>query len=178
MTHTYRNYENTGRAIARVSSSLRSASFWHTAGYDQAIATYLGSQEPQVTSHSLPQRFALSGQQLQSLRYGENPHQPAAWYQTGTTSSGWAAAKKLQGKELSYNNLVDLEAARRLIAEFTESMLWQFSSTPIPVALHWEPVQEAYEKAFNADPISAFGGIVALNCPIDAPTATALTQTF
>jgi len=153
--------------------------FWHTAGYDQAIATYLGSQEPQVTSHSLPQRFALSGQQLQSLRYGENPHQPAAWYQTGTTSSGWAAAKKLQGKELSYNNLVDLEAARRLIAEFTESYAVAIlkHTNPCGVALGTS-AREAYEKAFNADPISAFGGIVALNCPIDAPTATALTQTF
>lgn len=153
--------------------------FWHTASYDRVIATYLGSQESQVTSHSLPQRFALSGQQLQSLRYGENPHQPAAWYQTGTTSSGWAAATKLQGKELSYNNLVDLEAARRLIAEFTQSYAVAIlkHTNPCGVALGTS-LKEAYEKAFNADSVSAFGGIVALNRPIDAPTATALTQTF
>ncbi len=154
--------------------------FWHTASYDQAIATYLGSQEEKgVSRHSLPQRFALSGQQLQSLRYGENPHQPAAWYQTGTTPSGWAAATKLQGKELSYNNLVDLEAARRLIAEFTESCAVAIlkHTNPCGVALGIS-LSEAYEKAFNADPVSAFGGIVALNRPIDAATATALTQTF
>ena len=153
--------------------------FWHTAGYDQAIATYLARLDSEVKSHSLPQRFALSGQQLQSLRYGENPHQPAAWYQTGTTPGGWAAATKLQGKELSYNNLVDLEAARRLIAEFTKPCAAAIikHTNPCGVALGTS-VYEAYDKAFNADPVSAFGGIVALNRPIDAPTATALTQTF
>lgn len=149
--------------------------FGHTASYDQVIATYLSSE----ATDALPQRFTLSGQQLQSLRYGENPHQPAAWYQTGTIPTGWAAATKLQGKELSYNNLVDLEAARRLIAEFTD--------TPAAVILkHNNPcgaamatsLQEAYARAFAADSVSAFGGIVALNRPIDAPTAAALTQTF
>ncbi|MBV8886803.1 MAG: bifunctional phosphoribosylaminoimidazolecarboxamide formyltransferase/IMP cyclohydrolase [Chroococcidiopsidaceae cyanobacterium CP_BM_RX_35] len=158
--------------------SMAKLAFWHTASYDQAIATYLADEESEATN-SLPQRFALAGQQLQSLRYGENPHQPAAWYQTGTIPTGWAAATKLQGKELSYNNLVDLEVARRLIAEFTD--------TPAAVILkHNNPcgaamatsLAEAYAKAFAADSVSAFGGIVALNRPIDAPTATALTQTF
>jgi len=158
--------------------SMAKLAFWHTASYDQAIATYLTHEESEATD-SLPQRFALTGQQLQSLRYGENPHQPAAWYQTGTTPTGWAAATKLQGKELSYNNLVDLEAARQLIAEFTD--------TPAAVILkHNNPcgaamatsLVEAYTRAFAADSVSAFGGIVALNRPIDAPTATALTQTF
>ncbi len=146
--------------------------FWHTSGYDQAIATYLGS-------HSLPQQFSVSGQQLQSLRYGENPHQPADWYQSGTTPTGWAAATKIQGKELSYNNLVDLEAARRLIAEFTETCAAAIikHNNPCGVALGTS-LSEAYEKAFKADPVSAFGGVVALNRSIDTPTATALTQTF
>ncbi|HCF29905.1 MAG TPA: bifunctional phosphoribosylaminoimidazolecarboxamide formyltransferase/IMP cyclohydrolase PurH, partial [Cyanobacteria bacterium UBA11049] len=123
--------------------------------------------------------FVLSGQQLQSLRYGENPHQPAAWYQTGTTATGWAAATKLQGKELSYNNLVDLEAARRIIAEFTDTPAATIikHTNPCGTALG-NTISQAYEKAFNADSVSAFGGIVALNRPIDAPTATALTQTF
>lgn len=152
--------------------------FSHTATYDQAIASYLiGTQQEAAT---LPQRFTLSGQQLQSLRYGENPHQPATWYQTGTVPTGWAAATKLQGKELSYNNLVDLEAARRIIAEFTDD-------TPAAAILkHTNPcgvalgttLSEAYEKALNADPVSAFGGIVAFNRPIDAATATALTKLF
>jgi phosphoribosylaminoimidazolecarboxamide formyltransferase/IMP cyclohydrolase len=120
----------------------------------------------------------LSGQQLQSLRYGENPHQPASWYQTGIPT-GWAAATKLQGKELSYNNLVDLEAARRIITEFTDTPAAAIlkHTNPCGVALG-TTLSEAYEKAFNADSVSAFGGIVAFNQPIDAATATALTQTF
>jgi len=178
----------------------------HIAGYDRAIASYLGARGegrgaraageaqrwgegrgPQAKrsvgvrgeEFLLPQRFMLSGEQLQSLRYGENPHQPAGWYQTGTIATGWAAATKLQGKELSYNNLVDLEAARRLIAEFadTPAAVIIKHTNPCGVALG-NTLSEAYEKAFNADPVSAFGGIVALNRPIDASTATALTQTF
>ncbi len=150
--------------------------FSHTAAYDQAIATYLTGTQPESP---LPQRFTLSGQQLQSLRYGENPHQPASWYQTGTVPTGWAAATKLQGKELSYNNLVDLEAARRIIAEFTDTPATAIlkHTNPCGVALG-TTLSQAYEKAFNADSVSAFGGIVALNQPIDAATATALTQTF
>jgi len=155
--------------------------FSHTAAYDQAIASYLGNQSSvEATPESpLPHSFTLSGQQLQSLRYGENPHQPASWYQTGTVPTGWAAATKLQGKELSYNNLVDLEAARRIIAEFpnTPGAAILKHTNPCGVALG-TTLSEAYEKAFNADSVSAFGGIVALNQPIDASTATALTKTF
>lgn len=155
--------------------------FSHTAAYDQAIASYLSNQASVATSDEspLPQRFGLSGQQVQALRYGENPHQPAAWYQIGTNPAGWAAATKLQGKELSYNNLVDLEAARRIITEFTDTSAAAIlkHTNPCGVALG-TTLSEAYQKALNADPVSAFGGIVALNQPIDAATATALTQIF
>jgi phosphoribosylaminoimidazolecarboxamide formyltransferase/IMP cyclohydrolase len=175
--------------------------FSHTSAYDRAIASYLKSQstaaadfppisnseslnnspaaEEAANGQSLPLRFALAGQQLQALRYGENPHQPAAWYQTGTVASGWATATKLQGKELSYNNLVDLEAARRLIEEFPDSPAAAIlkHTNPCGVALG-STLVEAYENAFNADATSAFGGIVALNQPIDEPTAQALTKTF
>src|SRR4028119_126241 len=155
--------------------------FSHTATYDRAIASYLTAQNPveETQASPLPEQFTLSGQQLQSLRYGENPHQPASWYQTGTVPSGWAAATKLQGKELSYNNLVDLEAARRIITEFTDTPAAAIlkHTNPCGVALG-TTLSQAYEKAFNADSVSAFGGIVALNQPIDAVTATALTQTF
>lgn len=145
--------------------------FSHTASYDHAIASYLAGTQTQ--------EFTLSGTQIQSLRYGENPHQPAAWYQTGSETTGWAAATKLQGKELSYNNLVDLEAARRIIAEFTDS-------PAATIIKHTNPcgtaeatnIFDAYQKAFNADSTSAFGGIVALNRPLDAATATELTKTF
>ncbi|MGC9502775.1 bifunctional phosphoribosylaminoimidazolecarboxamide formyltransferase/IMP cyclohydrolase [Baaleninema sp.] len=155
------------------------AGFWHTCQYDRSIATYL---ETQAESETLPEQFGVAGSQIQALRYGENPHQKAAWYQIGQNASGWGAAEKLQGKELSYNNLVDLEAARRIIAEFlgddkppTAAVLKH--TNPCGVAVG-ETLVQAYEDAFNGDSVSAFGGIVALNRPIDAPTATALTKTF
>ncbi|WP_017653889.1 bifunctional phosphoribosylaminoimidazolecarboxamide formyltransferase/IMP cyclohydrolase [Fortiea contorta] len=143
--------------------------FLHTASYDQAIASYLSGTE----------QYTVSGRELQSLRYGENPHQPAAWYQTGTIPTGWAAAIKLQGKELSYNNLVDLEAARCIITEFTDTPAVAIlkHTNPCGVALG-STLVEAYQKAFNADSTSAFGGIVACSRPIDAATATELTKTF
>ena len=156
--------------------------FSHTATYDQAITQYLvetaiadGMDIP------VPEQFTLSGQPKQTLRYGENPHQPATWYQQGTEAIGWTAATKLQGKELSYNNLIDLEAARRIIAEFPAEQ-----GPAAAVLKHTNPcgaalgdsLKEAYEKAFHADSVSAFGGIVALNQTIDTETAGALTQTF
>ncbi len=168
--------QHQGQPSMEFRQSCAIEAFSHTAAYDQAIASYLmGSQQ----TAPLAQRFTLSGQERQSLRYGENPHQPATWYQTGTVPTGWAAATKLQGKELSYNNLVDLEAARRIIVEFPDTPAAAIlkHTNPCGVALG-TTLSEAYNKAFNADPVSAFGGIVALNQPIDAATATALTQVF
>jgi phosphoribosylaminoimidazolecarboxamide formyltransferase / IMP cyclohydrolase len=167
--------QNNGTASLEFRQKCALKGFSHTASYDQAIAAYL-SQQSQDT---LPQEYSFSGQQLQSLRYGENPHQPAAWYQTGNTPTGWAAATKLQGKELSYNNLVDLEAARQIIAEFTDTPAATVikHTNPCGVAVG-NTLVEAYQKAFNADAVSAFGGIVALNRPIDADTAEVLTKTF
>jgi phosphoribosylaminoimidazolecarboxamide formyltransferase / IMP cyclohydrolase len=152
--------------------------FEHTAAYDQAISAYLGNLEAE-TPEAMPATFKLTGQQIQALRYGENPHQPAAWYQTGAVATGWAAATKLQGKELSYNNLVDLEAARQIVVEFPDSPAAVIikHTNPCGVALG-DSLVEAYTKAFAADSVSAFGGIVALNRPLDAATATELTKTF
>ncbi|NEP15699.1 MAG: bifunctional phosphoribosylaminoimidazolecarboxamide formyltransferase/IMP cyclohydrolase [Leptolyngbya sp. SIO4C1] len=156
--------------------------FWHTAGYDQAIAAYLTQQtdpESAAPAESLPERYVLSGTQKQALRYGENPHQAAVWYQSG--DRGWATAEQLQGKALSYNNLVDLEAARRIIAEFPSddgpAAAVLKHTNPCGVAVS-DTLAQAYHRAFAADSVSAFGGIVALNQPIDAATAEALTQTF
>lgn len=167
----------------RQSCALRA--FEHTAAYDRAISSYLRQVEAQVNEDSaeptatLPNQFSLEGNQIQALRYGENPHQPAAWYQTGAVPIGWAAAEKLQGKELSYNNLVDLEAARRIIAEFTTQPAAVIikHTNPCGVAVG-DQLVDAYSKAFAADSVSAFGGIVALNRSIDAATASQLTQTF
>ncbi|MEH2346702.1 MAG: bifunctional phosphoribosylaminoimidazolecarboxamide formyltransferase/IMP cyclohydrolase [Nostoc sp.] len=161
--------QNNGVASLEFRQKAALKGFSHTASYDRAIASYLAEA----------QQYTLNGTQLQSLRYGENPHQPATWYQTGTTPTGWAAATKLQGKELSYNNLVDLEAARRIIAEFTDTPAATIikHTNPCGTALG-STISEAYQKAFNADSTSAFGGIVALNRPIDAATASELTKTF
>ncbi len=165
------------------------AAFQHTAAYDQAIATYLATQliatDPERSPEpSLPSTLTLTGQSIQALRYGENPHQPAAWYQTGNqagiAATGWATATKLQGKELSYNNLVDLEAARKIIAEFAHA------EPTATIIKHTNPcgsamgdtITSAYQKALNADSTSAFGGIVALNRSIDVNLAQELTRTF
>jgi phosphoribosylaminoimidazolecarboxamide formyltransferase/IMP cyclohydrolase len=147
--------------------------FQHTASYDLAIATYLAAQTEAANS-----TFTLSGSLLQPLRYGENPHQPAAWYRT-EPAIGWTVAEKVQGKELSYNNLVDLEAARRIIAEFDDAPAAVIIKHTNPCGVAIAPtIAAAYTNALTADSVSAFGGIVALNRAIDAATATALTQIF
>lgn len=178
----YANYlaeyqESSGKVSLDFRQQMAGHAFAHTNSYDRAISAYFANLNQ---SEDLADNYSIGGSKVQSLRYGENPHQPAGWYKTGALESGWAAATKLQGKELSYNNLVDLEAARRIITEFD-------ASEPAAAVLkHTNPcgaavgstLAEAYEKAFNADNISAFGGIVALNQPIDAATAEALTKTF
>lgn len=175
--------EHGGTVPTELRQNCALAAFQHTAAYDRAIVTYLDTAlAPEATTDGLPRTWSLSGQQVQSLRYGENPHQAAAWYQTGATASGWAAAQQLQGKELSYNNLVDLEAARRIIAEFmapdhAPAVAILKHNNPCGVAIG-DSLLEAYQNAFAADSVSAFGGIVALNQPLDAPTATALTEPF
>ncbi len=156
---------------------MAGATFTLTQAYDRAISAYFARIN---SEKELPDYYSIAGCELQSLRYGENPHQSASWYQTGSIATGWAGASKIQGKELSYNNLVDLEAARRIIAEFdpekpAAAVLKHTNPCGIAVG---KTLSEAYENAFNADSISAFGGIVALNQPIDSSTATALTKTF
>jgi phosphoribosylaminoimidazolecarboxamide formyltransferase/IMP cyclohydrolase len=169
--------ESAGEVSLEFRQKMAGKAFAHTHAYDRAISNYFAGLNGE---EELPEIYNLSGKKLQSLRYGENPHQSAAWYQTGTQTIGWAGATKLQGKELSYNNLVDLEAARRIIAEFpaNEPAAAVLKHTnPCGVAIG-KTLVEAYEQAFNADSVSAFGGIVALNQGIDPATATALTQTF
>ncbi len=183
--------QNQGQASLAFRQTVALQAFQHTAAYDRAISTYLAgaiakpdskTDEAAEASAVLPQQVGFEGEQVQLLRYGENPHQPAAWYRTGAAASGWAAATKLQGKELSYNNLVDLEAARRIIKEFAAAD----AEPAVAILKHTNPcgvsvaasLAVAYEKAFQADSVSAFGGIVVCNRPLDVPTATALKQTF
>jgi phosphoribosylaminoimidazolecarboxamide formyltransferase/IMP cyclohydrolase len=166
-----------GKVSLEFRQRMAGKAFAHTCAYDRAISAYFAQLN---LEDELPQTYTLSGNKLQSLRYGENPHQNAAWYRTGTQITGWAAATKLQGKELSYNNLVDLEAARRIIAEFPQNepaAAILKHTNPCGVAIGTTLV-EAYQKALAADSVSAFGGIVALNQAIDAATATALTEIF
>jgi phosphoribosylaminoimidazolecarboxamide formyltransferase/IMP cyclohydrolase len=169
--------DTNGKVSPEFRQKMAGKAFAHTQAYDSAIAAYFLSLEEE---ENLLDTYAISGKKLQTLRYGENPHQTAAWYQTGTKASGWTSATKLQGKELSYNNLVDLEAARRIIAEFdpkkpAAAVLKHTNPCGVAIA---DTLVEAYQQAFDADSVSAFGGIVALNQSIDAPTATALTKTF
>lgn len=178
----YENYltelrQNAGQPSLEFRQARAGEAFALTCAYDRAIATYFATLN---SGENLPSFYSITGTQTQALRYGENPHQSAAWYQTGAKPTGWAAATKLQGKELSYNNLVDLEAARRIITEFPSNepaAAILKHTNPCGVALG-NSLVEAYDKAFNADAVSAFGGIVALNQPIDGATATALTKTF
>ncbi|MGB3789033.1 MAG: bifunctional phosphoribosylaminoimidazolecarboxamide formyltransferase/IMP cyclohydrolase [Phormidesmis sp.] len=176
---------NHGKPPIEFRASCAQQAFWHTANYDCAIAQYLTQQQTLVNqpneAAALPVNYAINGHLKQTLRYGENPHQSAGWYQSGAIASGWAAAAQLQGKALSYNNLVDLEAARRIIAEFPSN------ERPVAAVLkHTNPcgvsiadsLATAYQQAFDADNVSAFGGIVALNQSIDEATAEALTGTF
>ncbi|NCR26372.1 MAG: bifunctional phosphoribosylaminoimidazolecarboxamide formyltransferase/IMP cyclohydrolase [Microcystis aeruginosa G11-09] len=166
--------QNNGEISLEFRQKMAGETFALTNAYDGAIAAYFASLNGETT------RFNLAGNALQTLRYGENPHQSASWYSSGTTAHGWAKATLLQGKELSYNNLVDLEAARRLIAEFgpeEPAAAILKHTNPCGVAIG-DSLVEAYTKAFNADATSAFGGIVALNQAIDEATAKELTKTF
>lgn len=166
--------QNNGEISLEFRQKMAGETFALTNAYDGAIASYFASLNGETT------RFNLAGNALQTLRYGENPHQSATWYGSGTMAQGWGKATLLQGKELSYNNLVDLEAARRLIAEFGSeepAAAILKHNNPCGVAIG-DSLVEAYTKAFNADAISAFGGIVALNQAIDEATAKELTKTF
>jgi phosphoribosylaminoimidazolecarboxamide formyltransferase/IMP cyclohydrolase len=166
---------------------LARKAFAHTGAYDTAIAAGLsdvsvdGSAFTRTPSNTLslrmaPARLTVSLQKVQDLRYGENPHQAAAWYaEEPRTALGDAPV--LQGKELSYTNLLDLDAAARIVMEFDEPAAAVIKHTnPCGVATGASAV-DAYVRAREADPLSAFGGIVALNRPLDADVAAALVST-
>src|SRR5260370_19749341 len=127
----------------------------------------------------LPERLHLALRRQQELRYGENPHQAAALYiPAGRPPQGLAAAKQLQGKELSYNNFVDLEAARSLAAEFRQPAAVIIKHNNPCGTAEQESLRDAYLKAFACDPISAFGGVLAFNRPVDAATAEEAAKLF
>jgi phosphoribosylaminoimidazolecarboxamide formyltransferase / IMP cyclohydrolase len=159
--------------------------FATTARYDGMIATELerlavSADHVALNQKSiLPERLHLALRRQQELRYGENPHQAAALYiPAGRQPDGLAAARQLQGKELSYNNLVDLEAARSLAAEFRNPAAVIIKHNNPCGAAEQETLREAYLKALASDPISAFGGVLAFNREVDASTAEEVAKLF
>ncbi|MEA2510065.1 MAG: phosphoribosylaminoimidazolecarboxamide formyltransferase / cyclohydrolase [Actinomycetota bacterium] len=152
--------------------SLALQAFAHTASYDSAIAAYLGRGVP------FPDRLLLVADKVMDLRYGENPHQSAALYRSAGPATGLAAATQLHGKELSYNNLLDADAAWKLVIELDGIGCAIIKhSNPCGVALA-ESIEDAYDKALECDRTSAFGGIVALNRRCNAATAERITEIF
>ncbi len=148
--------------------------FARTTGYDAAIARYLGAG-----GDAFPQHLILAFEKIQDLRYGENPHQLGAFYrEPGAVGPSVATARQRSGKRLSYNNIYDLDTALELVLEFREpAAVIVKHAIPCGVGIG-ERLQDAYLHAREADPVSAFGGIVALNRPVDGPTAEALAETF
>ena len=162
--------------------SLATKVFAHTAQYDGAITNYLtalGEDKQHATRSAYPQTFNLHFEKVQEMRYGENPHQSAAFYRDLAPVVGSLANyKQLQGKELSYNNIADADAAWECVKTFEESACVIIKhANPCGVAVGANPL-EAYSKAFQTDPISAFGGIIAFNRELDGKAAEAVAKQF
>jgi len=164
--------DNTRFALAR-------KVFAHTAAYDGAISNYLFSLDNARKRHEYPHVLTLQLTKLQSLRYGENPHQSAAFYRDDHPVAGSLASyKQLQGKELSYNNIADADAAWECVKSFAEPACVIIKhANPCGVATA-PALLAAYEKAFKTDPVSAFGGILAFNRALDRAAAEAVAKQF
>jgi phosphoribosylaminoimidazolecarboxamide formyltransferase/IMP cyclohydrolase len=163
-----------GGVSAATRFALAKKAFAHTAAYDGAITDYLTSRES-----AYPDVLTLQFHKLQDLRYGENPHQSAAFYGEAKPAAGALARyRQTQGKELSYNNIADADAAWECVKGFSEpGCVIVKHANPCGVAVG-ASLREAYEKAFRTDPISAFGGILAFNRALDADAAEALSPQF
>ncbi|MEI8146521.1 MAG: bifunctional phosphoribosylaminoimidazolecarboxamide formyltransferase/IMP cyclohydrolase, partial [Alphaproteobacteria bacterium] len=171
---------NGGATTLDMRKRLAAKAFSRTAAYDAAISNHLF----QVLDERATAYRAFGGTLAQSLRYGENPHQWAAFYTTPTGATprpGVATARQLQGKELSYNNINDTDAAFELVGEFDPAR-----TAAVAIIKHANPcgvaegasLIEAYEKALRCDPVSAFGGVIALNQTLDGPTARRIVDIF
>ncbi|EGO65432.1 bifunctional phosphoribosylaminoimidazolecarboxamide formyltransferase/IMP cyclohydrolase [Acetonema longum] len=155
---------------------LAREAFSHTATYDGCIAGYLSGQ---TNAGMLPADLHLAYEKIQDLRYGENPHQQAAFYRAKSgVAAGVANAKQLHGRELSYNNIVDIEAAYSIVAEFQQPAAVIIKHTNPCGAGCGKTISAAYHKAYQADPVSAFGGIVGLNQTVDLATAEEISTIF
>ena len=153
---------------------LAAKAYAHTASYDTAITKYLSNS---LRDEPLGERMLYSGRLVQRMRYGENPHQDAAFYTDQQAPAGsLATAKQLQGKALSYNNIADSDAALECVKQFeTPACVIVKHANPCGVAVA-DDISTAYDKAFKTDPTSAFGGIIAFNRPLDEKTAAAIIE--
>lgn len=166
-----------GEVPLKLRQELALAAFRHTAHYDAMIADYLGQQY--APDEPLPETITLTFERQQLLRYGENPHQAAAFYrEPQVVGSSLAQAQQLQGKELSFCNLNDADAALSLVQEFSQPAAVAVKhANPCGVACARD-ILSAYQLAHDADPVSIFGGIVALNRPVEADLASKLAEIF
>jgi phosphoribosylaminoimidazolecarboxamide formyltransferase/IMP cyclohydrolase len=169
--------QHAGQTTLALRRKLAAKAYARTAAYDAAIANWFSAE----LADPAPVYRAIAGRLIEALRYGENPHQTAAFYRTGAARFGVATARQLQGKQLSYNNINDTDAAFECVAEFdpdrTAACALIKHANPCGVA-EAASLLEAYRKALACDPVSAFGGIVALNRTLDAAAARAMTEIF
>ena len=168
---------NAGATDLALRKWLAQKAFARTAAYDAAISNWFAA----TIGETAPDYRALGGKRLERMRYGENPHQAAAFYKTPERRAGVSTARQVQGKVLSYNNVNDTDAAFECVAEFDAAR-----SAAVAIIKHANPcgvaqgasLREAYEKALRCDPVSAFGGIVALNRKLDAEAAAEIIKIF
>ena len=154
--------------------------FQHTARYDGAISNYFASLDEEKKPQRWGETVNIQIAKLQDMRYGENPHQSAAFYSIeGETGPSIARAKQFQGKELSFNNILDADAALSTVLEFSETAAVAIKhNNPCGIGLSRKSLAEAFRKAKASDPISIFGGVIALNRPVDEETANELKEIF
>ncbi|HVY58909.1 MAG TPA: bifunctional phosphoribosylaminoimidazolecarboxamide formyltransferase/IMP cyclohydrolase [Xanthobacteraceae bacterium] len=169
--------DHDGATTVGLRRRLAAKAYARTAVYDAAISNWLADH----IGESAPTFRAVGGRLVEALRYGENPHQSAAFYRTPEARPGVATARQLQGKQLSYNNINDTDAAYECVAEFdparTPACVIAKHANPCGVA-EGATLVEAYRKALRCDPVSAYGGIIAVNRPLDAEAARAITEIF
>jgi phosphoribosylaminoimidazolecarboxamide formyltransferase/IMP cyclohydrolase len=154
---------------------LAAAAYAHTAAYDSAVAAYMRDLDP---AEGWPRQYSIAGTRAQQLRYGENPHQAAALYRSGAEGRGVAAAEQLHGIELSYNNIVDVDAAWELVQDLPVPGAAIIKHTNPSGAATASTLADAYQAAYECDTTSAFGGIVALNQECDEETARRISSIF
>jgi phosphoribosylaminoimidazolecarboxamide formyltransferase/IMP cyclohydrolase len=170
---------NKGAVSARLRRTLAQRAFARTAAYDAAVSNWFAAELAKDGEGDAPRRRAFGGLLRQSLRYGENPHQQAAFYADGSARAGVATAIQLQGKELSYNNINDTDAAYELVAEFDSAPACAIikHANPCGVALG-ASLKDAYLAALACDTQSAFGGVLAFNRTLDGATAEEISKIF